>query len=84
MTELPEPIPPYPPWAQRVEVRVSLRLNVPAYGDLFIEGLHLMVDRHIYDRRREHDGLEEWLRHEAFHYLKQNATMTYVAIGDPL
>ena len=84
MSDLPDPIPPYPPWGRQVEIRVSLRLNVPAYGDLFVEGLRLTVDRYMYDRRREHGGLEEWLRHEAFHHLKQNATMTYVAIGDPL
>lgn len=84
MSELPDPIPPHPPWAQRVEVRVSLQLNTPVYGALFIEGLRLSVDRYIYDRRREHGGLEDWLRHEAFHHLRQNSTMTYVAIDGGL
>ncbi|OEJ24311.1 hypothetical protein AS594_07210 [Streptomyces agglomeratus] len=74
---------PYPRWDANVTVHISLMVTLPNQKPVFLEGMRLQVDRHMYERYSELGELDKWLHWQATDFVMKNSVTTRVAIEVP-
>lgn len=64
-----------------LEVRISLEVQLPGQlSAVFIEGMRLHVDRHMYARYEELGELDRWLHWQATDYVMKNSKARRVVV----